>query len=352
MVRAVNDHYDGDGGGYSLKAAMPDPISRRYRVEFHVTSSLCAHGGEPFRFAVKDIEVVLRLPTRDAGSEGFVAEATVSAASLPNAEREAHDAMARLVDVLAFEFKMPMIVDRIIRSFVEESGKLRHCAIYSTEKRRRPLFMMKHQADEVQRVLASATPDDVDDALHWLRWSYLAERAPEAFVFGWMAVERLVGEEDREARCQQCGQPVVCLTHGQHSYRGVRSASLKAFLENHGVKKPNRLLDLRHPLVHGSLKTIFEKRLAMTLAVPEIWRVGEEELRERLGTHEDLEMPIRSRSRSSTMNVNCEYRTESPDEPFPSDCPTYDDVKRYQQFLMAGQNHDRITQLLEWPPSW
>ena len=64
------------------------------------------------------------------------------------------------------------------------------------------------------------------------------------------------------------------------------------------MKKPERLLELRHPLVHGSLKSTFEKRLAMALAVPEVWRAVEEELRDRLGAREDLKIPIDGRSRS------------------------------------------------------
>jgi hypothetical protein len=90
----------------------------------------------------------------------------------------------------------------------------------------------------------------------------------------------------------------------------------------------------------------------MAQAVPEIWRVVEEELRERLRTHEDLKIPIRGRSVSTTMHINCEYRTTRPEESFPSDCPTYGDVVAYQELLKAGRSHERINQLLGWPPSW
>lgn len=326
--------------------------ARRYRVEHWVRSNLRSHGPEPFHFEVGDSHVEFRLPHGGGESEGFIASVLLTRTSLPEAERDAHDLLTGILNLIAFEFKMPALVEAAVRSHVEESGEIRHCAIYSTDRRPRRLFLMDQQANEIQRLLEMNLPQEVVDALYWLRWSYLAERGPEAFLFAWMALERLVGDEDRQAVCRQCGNPVVCPEHGAHTYRSVSPSKIKEVLARYEVGNPKALLDLRHPLVHGSLKFTFEKRAIMSHGVPRLWKAVEGELGDRLAAKTALDIPGGGRTRSLLEQVNCEYRTSYPAEPFPTDCPTYDDVQDYKERIRQGQKHPKIVNLLAWPPNW
>ena len=210
---------------------------------------------------------------------------------------------------------------------------------------------MKKRADDVQQMLEADRPTCVDDALYWLRWSDVASRVPEAFLFARMALERLVGEEERHAVCH-CGKPVMCPEHGAHTYRGVRPAAEKEFLRRHGIENADGLLSLRHPLVHGSLKFTFEKRVLMREAMPRLWRTVEEELAGRLGATAALDIPLRGRTQSATLNIHCQYRTAFPNDPFPADCPDWTDVQEYMELIRVGRQHPKIITLAEWPPQW
>ncbi len=111
---------------------------------------------------------------------------------------------------------------------------------------------MQQQADEIQRLLETELPQEVVDAMYWLRWSYQAERAPEAFLFAWMVLEQLVGDEDRQATCRKCGKAVVCPEHGAHTYRSVSRSKIKELLAGYKIGNPAALVDLRHPLDLGT----------------------------------------------------------------------------------------------------
>jgi hypothetical protein len=247
---------------------------------------------------------------------------------------------------------MPALIKNLMRSQVEESGEIRHCAIYSNERKPRSFFLMQQQVDEVQRLLGAELPQDVLDALYWLRWSYQEELSPGAFLFAWMALERLVGDEDRQGVCRTCGNPVVCPEHGAHRYRSVSPSKVKDLLIRYGVDNPKALLDLRHPLVHGGLKFTVEKRAKMSHAVPLLWKVVENELKQRLGTKTVVHASGGGRVLSSVELVNCEYRTSYPAEPFPPDCPTFDDVQDYKELLRKSREHSKIIKFLELPPAW
>ncbi|MBI2360558.1 MAG: hypothetical protein HYV04_16920 [Deltaproteobacteria bacterium] len=260
--------------------------------------------------------------------------------------------LAQVLNLISLKFKTPALVKNNVRSQVEESGEIRHCAIYSTERRPRSLFLMQQQADEIQRLLRLEPPPEVVDAMYWLRWSYQAEEAPPAFLFAWMVLERLVGDEDRKAVCRTCGKPVVCPKHGPHIYRGVSPSKIKKLLARYEVGNPQALLDLRHPLVHGALKFTLEKRAKMIHAVPLLWKPVEAELKQRLGTKTVVHTPGGGRARSLLKPVNCEYRTSCPAEPFPPDCPTYNDVQDYKERTGRNRGHPKIVNILEWPPDW
>jgi hypothetical protein len=167
-----------------------------------------------------------------------------------------------------------------------------------------------------------------------------------------MALERLVGDEDRQGVCRVCGNPVVCPEHGAHGYRSVSASKLKDLLIRYGVDNPKALLDLRHPLVHGGLKFTVEKRAKMSYAVPLLWKVVENELKQRLGTKIVVHASGGGRVRSLVECVNCEYRTSHPAELFPTDCPTFNDVQDYKELLQKGREHAKIIKFLEWPPAW
>jgi len=341
-----------NGCGREVPPVSKAQGARRYRVEHRVRSNLRSHGAEPFHFEVGDAHVEFRLLHAGNVGEGFIASVLLTRPSLPEAERDAHDLVTQVLNLISLEFKMPTLVEAAIRSQLEESGEIRHCAIYSTERRPRPLFLMEPQANEIQRLLKIDLPQEVVDALYWLRWSYLAERVPEAFLFAWMALERLVGDEDRQAACRQCGKPVACTEHGPHTYRGASHAKVRELLARYQVGNPTALLDVRHPFVHGSLRFSFEKRVTMSDAVPRLWRAVEGELEDRLEAKAALDIPGGGRTRSSLELVNCEYRTSYPAEPFPPDCPTYEDVQDYKERIRHGQKHPKIVNLLAWPPNW
>jgi hypothetical protein len=63
------------------------------------------------------------------------------------------------------------------------------------------------RAVEVQRLLALNPPRDIQRALYWRRWSSSARAVPEAFLFIWMALERLAGAEARNGLTSP-GSPV------------------------------------------------------------------------------------------------------------------------------------------------
>lgn len=292
---------------------------RRYRIEFWVRCSLRSHDSKPFRFSLRDAEVELRLRGSEDQTGGFVAAVELTRSALPEAELDGHDLLAQVLNLISLEFKMPALVDNTMRSQVEELGEIRHCAIYSTERKPRSLFLMQQQADEMQRLLETEPPPEVVAVMYWLRWSYQAERVPDAFLFAWMALERLVGDEDREAVCRKCDKQVICPEHGAHIYRSVSASKIKELLVGHGVGNPAALLNLRHPLVHGGLKFTFEKRVMMGHSVPLLWKAVEGELERLLGVKTVLRSPGGGRVRSFLEQVNCEYRTSSPTEPFPPD---------------------------------
>lgn len=325
---------------------------RRYRIEFWVRCSLRSHDSRPFRFSLPGAEVELGLPGSEDQNEGFVAVVELTRPVLPQAEVDAHDLLAQVLDLISLKFKTPALVKNNLRSQVEESGEIRHCAIYSTERRPRSLFLMQQQADEIQRLLGVELPQEVVDAMYWLRWSYQEELSPGAFLFAWMVFERLVSDEDRKAVCRKCGKPVVCPKHGPHIYRGVSPSKIKKLLARYEVGNPQALLDLRHPFVHGALKFTLEKRAKMIHAVPLLWKAVEGELEQRLGTKTVVHTPGGGRARSLLKLVNCEYRTLCPTEPFPPDCPTYDDVQNYNELTRRGREHSKIINLLKGPPDW
>ncbi len=327
-------------------------LERRYRIEFWVRCSLRSYDSKSFRFSLRGAEVELRLRGSEDQTGGFVAAVELTRSALFQAELDGHDLLAQVLNLISLEFKMSALVDNTMRSQVVESGEIRHCAIYSSERKPRSFFLMQQQAEEIQRLLGVELPQEVLDAMYWLRWSYQAERAPEAFLFAWMALERLVGDEERQAVCRVCRKPVVCPEHGAHTYRSVSPSKIKELLVRYDVGNPAALLDLRHPLVHGSLKFTFEKRAKMIHAVPLLWKTVEGELRQRLGTKTVVHTPGGGRVRSSLELVNCEFRTSCPAEPFPPDCPSYDDVTNYKELIRRGLEHSKIVNILAWPPNW
>ncbi len=100
------------------------------------------------------------------------------------------------------------------------------------------------------------------------------------------------------------------------------------------------------------MKFTFEKRVLMSQAMPHLWRAIEEELAARVGATAALDIRAGGRSRSSILNVHCQYRTAHPTEPFPPDCPTYAEVQEYMEFVRKGRDHPKIITLAEWPPPW
>jgi hypothetical protein len=325
---------------------------RRYRIEFWVRCSLGSYDGKPFRFSLRGAEVQLTLPGSSDQHRGFVAAVDLTRSALTQAQVDSHDLLVQVLNLISLEFKMSAFVEKGVRSQVEQSGEMRHCAIYGTEKRSRSLFLMQQQADEIQRLLGVELPPDVPAAIYWLRWSYQAERAPDAFLFAWMALERLVGDEDRQAICRQCGKPVVCSEHGSHTYRSVSASKIKELLVRYEVGNPAALSGLRNGLVHGGLKFTFEKRVMMDRAVPLLWKVVEGELEQRLGMKTVVHTPGGGRALTPTENIHCEYQTSHPTEAFPPDCPNYDDVQEYKELTRKGSKHWKIVKLLAWPPNW
>lgn len=112
------------------------------------------------------------------------------------------------------------------------------------------------------------------------------------------------------------------------------------------------LLRLRNPLIHGSLQHNFMQRVEMKLQVPDLARVVEDELRARLDVTEALPVsPLSGPGDRITVN-HCEYRTASPNETFPPDCPTLAEVEEYEEATRGGREHPRIISLLPSPADW
>lgn len=325
-------------------------VTRRYEIEFRVESSMRSHGGQPFDFRLEDATVTLHLPGAEAQQEEFVAGVRLSETAVLLAEQGAHDALAKILDVAAFEMKLSATVVHPFRSQPEETGEVRHCVVYLVERRSRPLFLMPGNAREIQR-LVDEGHSDVETALYWLRWSYAARRVPDGFLFTWMALEKLAGVEQIASRCRTCEEPVVCPTHGPHLYTGASRKSIKKLLDKHNVNIPDRLLKMRHPLVHGDLVYTFEKRLHMGQMLPDLRHAVEEELRERLGASTALNIPSEGRGPiTSQTSVHCRYRTAYPADPFPPDVPTHGEIAEHQEAFRRGRAHPKIIDVLSYPP--
>jgi hypothetical protein len=205
---------------------------------------------------------------------------------------------------------------------------------------------MDKNAEEVQRIIHEQYNTDIQRALHWLRWVYNARTIPEAFLFAWMALERLAGEQLVLSRCSRCGKPVECPEHGEHHYSTVPRSAIKDLLERHGVPHTKALLKLRNPLVHGSLEHNFEQRIIIKYTLPKLVHAVEEELRTRMDAAQSLRVSPLDGPGDTVVIVHCEYRTEFPDEPFPPDCPTFVEVEEFQEASRKGHQHPKIINLL------
>ncbi len=325
---------------------------RTYLVEHWVRSNLRSHDGKPFTFDRGRSTVTVRAPGAGEDADGFLTRTSLPADALLLAERAAHDEVSALLDVLCYEMRVTGLILRSVRSQVQGSGPIRRCIVYIHKPRRRSLFLMEQQAEEVRRILAHSPDIPVQRALYWLRWTYNARTVPEAFLFAWMAVERLAGEKQMVARCSKCQGPVSCKKHGEHRYSTVPRESVQALLERNGIKGMKGLLRLRNPLVHGSLEHNFMERLEMKLRLPDLVRAAEAELRTRLNTTDTISWSPLSGPGDAVVTAHCEFRTAYPDEAFPSDCPTSLEVEEYLETEHRGKNHTKILNLLSSPADW
>lgn len=331
---------------------MSNGGSRTYLIEHWVRSNLRSHQGKPFTFEVDGAKVAVLLPAASGEADGFVTQTQLQGDAVLLAERAAHDAVTAMLDVLCYEMRVTGLVVRSVRSQVEGSGPTRRCVVYGHEPKQRSLFLMKETAEEVNRIIADQPDIAVRRALYWLRWTYNSGTLPEAFLFAWMALERLAGEQQVVARCSGCGEPVGCPKHGHHHYSTVPRSAIKALLERHGVANIETLLKLRNPLVHGSLEHNFMQRLNMKQTLPNLVRAIEEELRTRLKATEALRIsPLAGPGDLITM-AHCEYRTEFAGEAFPPDCPTFGEVKEYEEAIRRGRQHPKIINLPPPPADW
>ncbi|MBI4590538.1 MAG: hypothetical protein HY725_17040 [Candidatus Rokubacteria bacterium] len=331
---------------------MTDGADRSYLIEHWVRSNLRSHDGKPFDFEVAGAKIKILPPAAKDETDGFIAQTLVRSDALLVAERAAHDALTALLDVLCYEMRVSGLIVRTVKSQVEEFRSTRRCVVYVYESRSRSLFLMGSQAKEIRRILAEPTDTAVARALYWLRWTYNARTVPEAFLFAWMAVERLAGEQEVVARCAKCQKPVKCEEHGEHHYSTVPRSAVSALLKKHNVAGMKPLLGLRNPLVHGSLEHNFMQRVEMKLHLPDLVRAVEEELRARLNAADALSVSPLSGPGDAIIHTHCEYRTAFPDQPFPPDCPTSAEVEEYKETVRRGQQHPKIINLLAWPPDW
>lgn len=324
---------------------MPGKLSRKYRIEHWVHSNMTSQGRTPFTFRTTGAEVILFLLPSGQTTAGFIASTNLTAAALTEAEMAAENVLTNVLDFLSYETKVYGLVERRVRSQVEGNGSIRQCALYWAVKHTSAVPLVENQAAEVQRLLASNPPRDLQRALYWRRWSSSARTVPEAFLYIWMVLERLAGEEERVAICRTCQEQVTCRTHGPHKYVSVTRESINALLDRHDASLSKHLLRLRNPLVHGSLEYNSEERRIMLEALPALRCVVDDELRIRLETHEALH--LHSTTTTRLIHAHRQYQTQSPDEPFPPDCPTPEEA----QCLPGGQNPKHIT-LLQRPPDW
>ncbi len=322
-----------------------------YQVEFYVRSNLKSHHNRPFTFAVDDAQVTILSASSDADDSGFVAQVVIRDSSILTAEQAAHEPLTKLLDVLCYEMRVSGLITRNVRTQIAGSGEVRRCAIYGHEPRSRPLFLMDTQADEVRRVLAAPPDTSVRRALYWFRWSYGARSLPEAFLFVWMAIERLVGDEKVPSRCAKCREPMQCAVHGESFHTSVQRDRVEEFLERYQVHNVKSLLKIRNPLVHGSLAHSFAHRVIMYAELPKLAKAVEEELRVRLGVAHPLNVSPFSGPGDNRIHVHCEYRTSFPDQRFSSDCPSYGEIDQYSKGPNKI-NHPKIVNLLPWPPAW
>lgn len=333
---------------------MPESerADRAYLVEHWVRSNLRSHDRKPFAFDLGGSTVTVRTHAAAEVTDGFLTQTSVRANALLLAERTAHDAVTELLDVLCYEMRVSGLIVRLVRSQAEGSGAIRRCVVYVHEPRQRFLFLMEQQAKEVRRIVTGPPDTAVRRALYWLRWTYNARTVPEAFLFAWMAVERLAGEKEMVARCSKCQGPVGCNEHGEHRYSTVPRESVEALLERHGVTGMKTLFRLRNPLVHGSLEHNFMQRLEMKLRLPGLVRAVEEELRVRLNATEAVQFSPLSGPGDATITAHCEYRTAYRDEAFPSDCPSSSEVEEYLDADRRGRQHAKILNVLPSPADW
>jgi hypothetical protein len=329
-----------------------DGTDRTYLVEHWVRSNLRSHEGKPFIFERNSSTITVRAAPAGEDTDGFLTQTVLPANALLLAERAAHDEVTALLDVLCYEMRVSGLIVRNVTSQIEDVGPIRRCVVYLHEPYRRSLFLTDQHAAEVCQILADPPDTPVQRALYWLRWTYNARTVPEAFLFAWMAVERLAGEKEMVAKCSKCQGPVSCPEHGEHRYSTVPRESVEALLERHGVTGMKTFFRLRNPLIHGSLEQNFMQHLEMKLRLPDLVRAVEAELRIRLGATKAIPWSPLSGPGDAVVAAHCEFRTAYPNEAFPSDCPTAAEVEEYQDAVGRGAEHPKILNLLPSPADW
>jgi len=325
--------------------------AHEYQVEFYIRSDLKSHRDQSFTFAINDAQVTILSASSDADSEGFVAQVALSDSSALQAQQGAHDILTKVLDILCYEMGVPGLITRNVRTQIEDAGEVRRCVVYGYEHRNRHRFLMKPQADEISRILLTPLNKSVQRALYWLRWSYCARTLPEAFLFVWMAIERLVGEEKRQSLCPKCKKPMKCEDHGENSFSSVSRDRIREFLERHQMRNIKSLLKIRDPLVHGSLAHNFAHRVIMRGELPKLSKAVEDELRMRLAATFAVGVSPFSAPGDFHTSFQCEYRTSFPNQRFPSDCPSFAEADRY--FKMSDKrNHSKIIAISSGLPAW
>ena len=95
---------------------------------------------------------------------------------------------------------------------------------------------MEQHAAEVRQILADPPDTSVQRALYWLRWAYNARTVPEAFLFAWMAVERLAGEKEMVAKCSKCQGQYAAKNTVSIATPRCRATQLKRFSNDMGSR--------------------------------------------------------------------------------------------------------------------
>ena len=178
------------------------------------------------------------------------AQVCVTATSYEEALGKSEDILSAVLDVGSFVMKSSLFsisIDYVLKSEQGKSERIiyRHILF----ERSNGLFITDDSKDAIQSLLNNGIAGKYELPLRWLRYAYRAGTIIEQFIYLWMALERIVGEQQIIRRCK-CGE--------EFSYPSVPKDGIRAILKKHNKEISDDEIEMiwkaRQKVFHGGKK--------------------------------------------------------------------------------------------------